>query len=137
MTFAHAFDVPVRNTACKARSCTPTTPVFHHQIIEMLGVPDFLPESFIRPLQSREETRAGSIAGRMPFLTRISERILMRSLYNSRRAATLALSFSMAFNTPTAIGAAKPLSVFPLIVANPDKSGEPTIAPILQPVPLL
>jgi len=44
----------------------------------------------------------------------------------------------MAFNTPTAIGATKPLSVLPLMVAiSPTKSGEPTIAPILQPVPLL
>jgi len=35
------------------------------------------------------------------------------------------------------MGATNPLSVFPLIVAmSPTKSGEPTIAPTLQPVPL-
>jgi len=62
----------------------------------------------------------------------------MRRLYNSRQAATLALSFSNGVQYPTAIGATKPLSVLPLMVAiSPTKSGEPTIAPILQPVPLL
>ena len=42
-----------------------------------------------------------------------------------------------AATTPAAIGATNPVSVFPLtMLKSPMKSGEPTMAPICQPVPL-
>jgi len=126
MTFAMPRCPRSQNTACKARSAHRRLRFSNHQIIENVGASLISSPKALSAVPEREETRARSIAGRMPFLTRISKNFNAKFVQFTAGREHWLCHFSMAFIHRRPSGPQKPLSVFPLIVAlSPTKSGEP------------